>query len=117
MGYWIKDENEEYPRSRIKFDQSVQKLKREDQRSCSIKTPRKEYILRCAKKKEMNQWFKLFTVALNANFLSAAMMKRMTDHRDTHNKRPPTTPPPMVPSAAKRESKNIKNECPKYKIL
>merc|ERR1712228_258547 len=76
-----------------------------------------EYILRCAKKKEMDQWFKLFTVALNANFLSAAMMKRMTDHRDTHNKRPPTTPPPMVPSAAKRESKKYKERVSKIQNI
>ena len=75
--YWIKDENEEYPRSRIKFDQSVQKLKREDMRSISIKTPRKEYILRCNKKRDMDEWFKLFTEALRANFLNDTMMKRM----------------------------------------
>jgi len=78
--YWMKEENEEYPRSRIKFDQSVQKLKREDQRSCSIKTPRKEYILRCQKKKNMDQWFKLFKEALQTNYLSDTMMKRMKHH-------------------------------------
>eukprot|EP01084_Bolivina_argentea_P249391 417467_1 len=78
--YWIKDDNEEYPRSRIKFDESVQKLKREDMRSCSIKTPRKEYILRCQKKKDMDQWFKLFKQALTANYLSDTMMIRMTKH-------------------------------------
>jgi len=48
---------------------------------------------------------KLFTVALNANFLSDSMMKRMQNHRDTY-KKPPTTPPPHVPSA-KRKSESL----------
>eukprot|EP01084_Bolivina_argentea_P180760 312289_1 len=78
--YWIHDQQqEEYPRSRIKFDESVTKLKREDQRSCSIKTPRKEYILRCQKKKDMDQWFNLFTQAVRAHYLPNAMVKRMTN--------------------------------------
>ena len=56
--YWIKDESEEYPRSRIKFDESVSRLKREDHKSVLVKTPRKEYILRCERKKGLKMNFK-----------------------------------------------------------
>lgn len=38
--YWINDEAEEYPRSRIKFDEGC-RIKREDAKSIKIKTPHK----------------------------------------------------------------------------
>merc|ERR1719361_3337318 len=72
--------NREYPRSRIKFDESVQRLKREDPKSVSVKTPRKEYILRCEKSKDMDEWFKLFNDGLQAKYLTGSMINRMTKY-------------------------------------
>merc|ERR1719295_143450 len=76
--YWIKDDSEEYPRSRIKFDQV--KLKREDSKSVSVKTPRKEYILRCEKSKDMDEWYKLFDDGRKAQYLTGSMINRMTKY-------------------------------------
>merc|ERR1719334_694597 len=60
--YWIKDESEEYPRSRIKFDERC-RIKREDAKSIKIKTPRKEYVLRADRKQAADEWFRLFKEA------------------------------------------------------
>mmetsp|Transcript_54227 Transcript_54227/g.89761 ORF Transcript_54227/g.89761 Transcript_54227/m.89761 type:complete len:574 (+) Transcript_54227:2-1723(+) len=75
--YWVKDENEDYPRSRIKFDKSLKNLKIEDKRTVSIKTPRKEYILRCNKKKDMDDWLELFKASIRAHLLNEAWSQRL----------------------------------------
>ena len=61
--FWVKDKSEEYPRGRIRFDESF-RMKREDAKSIKFKTPRREYVLRAESKCEADQWFCLFKQAL-----------------------------------------------------